>query len=384
MNNTLPIDPVALTADLVRCRSVTPQEGGALELLESVLIPAGFICHRIDRNGVPNLFAKFEGPKDAPVFGFNGHTDVVPTGNVSDWSYDPFGGEIADGYVWGRGSTDMKSGVAAFVAASVDFVRQNPSAGSVILTITGDEEGIAKDGTLAILDWMRSKGESMDACLVGEPTCPNKIGDMIKIGRRGSLTAKFCAVGKQGHSAYPERAINPVEAIANLVVEINQNRVDPSTKNFQPTSSVVTSVDTGNTASNVIPAYCRATVNVRFNDLSSSDDIFAWLRKKANGIEKKFGITIDMQGQCMGDCFLTEPGEFSDLVSNAVFEVCGRKPELSTSGGTSDARYIKDMCPVVEFGLAGQTMHQIDERVSIKEINLLKSVYLNILNGYFN
>lgn len=383
MNYTPPIDPVLLTADLVRCRSVTPAEGGALVLLENLLTLAGFQCLRIDRNGIPNLFAKFQGPENCSIFGFNGHTDVVPTGNVADWSRDPFSGDIADGYVWGRGATDMKSGVASFVAASIDFVSNNPAKGTVIITVTGDEEGIATDGTRAILDWMNGTGETMDACLVGEPTCPLKIGQMVKIGRRGSMTAKFNIHGQQGHSAYPERARNPVQAIAYFAHMLDEQILDEGSTNFAPSTLVITNIDTGNTASNVIPASCQATVNIRFNDHHTSTSLFKWLRRQANQVEKRFGVTIEMEKQSMGECFLTPPGPLSNLVSRSVKAELGHQPELSTSGGTSDARFIKNICPVVEFGLTGQNMHQTDERASIEEIKQLKSIYLRILNGFF-
>ncbi len=383
MADFIPVDPVALTAGLIRCRSVTPEEGGALAMLEKLLESAGFHCARTDRNGVPNLFAKFQGPKDRPAFGFNGHTDVVPPGDISAWSRDPFGGDIADGWVWGRGAADMKSGVAAFVAASADFVHRFPEAGTVVITVTGDEEGDADDGTAAILDWMRDNGETMDACLVGEPTCPSGIGDMIKIGRRGSMTAKFNAHGRQGHSAYPEKARNPVEAIAFLAHRLNDSRLDDGSENFPASTLAVTSIDTGNPAGNVIPGRCRATVNIRFNDLHNSAGLAERLRREADAAGNKFGVSIDMEKKVTGECFLTPPGPLSDLVADAVETECGRRPELSTSGGTSDARFIKNLCPVVEFGLVGETIHQTDERVRVDDINLLKAVYFRVLQGFF-
>lgn len=382
-SNFTPTNPVTLTADLVRCPSVTPKEGGALVLLENCLTASGFSCSRIDRNGVPNLFAKFEGPSDRPAFGFNGHTDVVPTGDESEWSVPPFSGKINDGYLWGRGATDMKSGVAAFVAASIDFVRQSPEAGSVIITVTGDEEANAKDGTIAILDWMREHGETMEACLVGEPTCRSQIGDRIKIGRRGSLNARFKALGKQGHSAYPERSHNAVQAIASLAHRLHHSVLDHGSENFAPSTLAVTNIDTGNTASNVIPGRSEASVNIRFNDNLDSKGIIAWLKKHADEVEKEFNLSIEINVTVTGECFLTPPGNLSDLVAKVVRAKTGQNPELSTSGGTSDARFIKDMCPVVEFGLVGDNMHQTDERVRIDDIHLLKQVYLQILRGFF-
>lgn len=383
MSKSSPIDPVGLTTELVRCPSVTPEEGGALVLLENLLSTNGFSCTRTDRNGVPNLFAKFAGPKDRPIFGFNGHTDVVPPGQLSDWSHDPFGGEMKDGYIYGRGATDMKSGVAAFVAASVDFVRQSPDAGTIIITITGDEEADAVDGTAAILDWMRHHDETMDACLVGEPTCPDKLGDMIKIGRRGSLTAKFKAHGRQGHSAYPERSNNAVQALASLAHRLHHSVLDEGSENFSPSTLVVTNIDTGNTASNVIPGRSEATINIRFNDRHNSARLTEWLREQADIVEQAFNLTIKSEIKVSGECFLTPPGALSELVVGAVHAEINRRPELSTSGGTSDARFIKDICPVVEFGLVGQNMHQTDERVWADDIKLLKNIYLRILHGFF-
>lgn len=383
MNKFVPLDPVALTSELVRCQSVTPIEGGALALLENVLTSAGFKCVRVDRNEVPNLFAKFESEKTSPVFGFNGHTDVVPTGTPEEWNHDPFGGEIVDGWLWGRGSADMKSGVAAFVAASIDFVRANPNAGTIIITITGDEEADAVDGTTAILDWMRVNKEKMDVCLVGEPTCPNTLGEMIKIGRRGSLTAKFHAHGTQGHSAYPHRACNPVAAIANLANRLTETVLDEGSENFSPTTLVVTNIDTGNTANNVIPGHCQATVNIRFNDLHTSASLIEWLQSEAKATSANFNVAIETKVKVTAECFLTPKGELSDLVARIVQQETGQQPVLSTSGGTSDARFIKSICPVVEFGLVSKTIHQVDERVNINDIVLLKEIYLKVLREYF-
>ena len=377
-------DPVALTADLVRCPSVTPEEGGALVLLERVLGTAGFACHRVDRGGVSNLFARW-GPKGAArTFGFNGHTDVVPVGDAAAWSVDPFGAEIRDGMIWGRGATDMKSGVAAFAAAAIDFVRQSPpDQGAVILAITGDEEGDALDGTRALLDWMQAEGERMSVCLVGEPTCPERLGEMIKIGRRGSLTAHFVARGVQGHSAYPHRAKNPVHAMAALASRLSAKVLDEGTEHFDPSTLAITSIDTGNTASNVIPAECRMTVNIRFNDAHSSAALADWLRAEADQVAQSSGVAFEMSLKVSGESFLTPPGPLSDLVAGAVEAETGIRPALSTTGGTSDARFVKDHCPVVEFGLVGRTMHQVDERVEIEQIHRLKAIYGRILRDYF-
>ena len=378
-----PIDPVALTADLVRCPSVTPAEGGALQLLETLLSGAGFTCSRVDRGGVANLFARW-GDKGLPrSFGFNGHTDVVPVGDADAWTSDPFGAEIRDGFLWGRGATDMKSGVAAFVAAAIDFVDQSPPDGAVILAITGDEEGDATDGTVALLDWMAEQGEAMSVCLVGEPTSPEVIGEAMKIGRRGSMTAYFTAKGVQGHSAYPHRAKNPVPAIARLIDRLSSQKLDDGTAHFDASTLAATTIDTGNPANNVIPAECRATVNIRFNDAHGSVSLTEWLDGVARQVAKETDIQIDLRVQVSGESFLTPPGALSDLVSRSVQAETGVTPVLSTTGGTSDARFVKDHCPVVEFGLVGQTMHQVDERVSVEQIRQLKAIYTRILRDYF-
>ena len=378
-----PLDPVRLTADLIRCPSVTPEEGGALRLLETVLSEAGFACSRVDRGGVANLFARW-GAKGAPrSFGFNGHTDVVPVGDAAAWSVPPFGGVEKDGMLWGRGATDMKSGVAAFAAAAVDFVRDTPPDGAVILAITGDEEGEATDGTRALLDWMDIEGERMTACLVGEPTCPERMGEMIKIGRRGSLTAHVTLTGVQGHSAYPHRAKNPLPAMARLMDRLASHRLDAGTAHFDPSTLAIVTIDTGNPASNVIPAACRATVNIRLNDAHDSASLTRWMQDALDRAAAEFGIEGKLAVRVSGESFLTPPGPLSDLVARAVEAETGVVPVLSTSGGTSDARFVKDHCPVVEFGLVGQTMHQVDERVEIAHIHQLKSIYTRILRDYF-
>ncbi len=362
MKNT-PTDPVALTAQLVRCPSVTPFEGGALQLLEKLLSGAGFSCTRVDRAGVANIFARWGSKGHARSFGFNGHTDVVPVGDTAAWTVDPFGAEIKDGFLWGRGSTDMKSGVAAFAAAAIDFVRETPPDGAVILAITGDEEGDAQDGTVALLDWMAEQQEQMTACLVGEPTCPEFMGEAIKIGRRGSMTGFFTAKGVQGHSAYPDRAKNPVTVIARLIDRLSSHNLDEGTDHFDASTLAATTIDTGNPANNVIPAECRATVNIRFNDAHSSESLTSWMRRIADEIAAETDVRIEMKTQVSGESFLTPPGKLSELVSQAVHAETGVTPVLSTSGGTSDARFVKNHCPVVEFGLVGKTMHQVDERV---------------------
>jgi succinyl-diaminopimelate desuccinylase len=373
-------DPVNLTADLIRCESVTPKEAGAIVLLEELLSQAGFKCNRVDRGEVSNLFARWGSGK---TIGFNGHTDVVPVGSLGDWSVDPFGAEIKNGFLYGRGSTDMKSGVAAFAAAAIDFVQNSPPDGSIVLAITGDEEGQAKDGTLALLDWMNKNNEIINHCIVGEPTCPEKMGEMMKIGRRGSMTAYFTVRGIQGHSAYPHRAKNPLPVMAKLIYDLTSHELDKGSKHFDASTLAVTTIDTGNTANNIIPAETKATVNIRFNDKHTSEKISAWLNEITNKIATENNIEINIEIQVSGESFVTALGEFSSLVSNSVYSETGIYPEPSTSGGTSDARFIKDHCPVVEFGLVGKTMHQIDERVSIDQIYKLKAIYFNIIKNYF-
>ena len=377
------VDPVDLTARLVRCASVTPADEGALDVVAGVLTAAGFTCTRVDRGGVANLFARWGARGHARSFGFNGHTDVVPVGREGDWTHPPFSAEVVEGWMYGRGTTDMKSGVAAFAAAAADFVTQTPPDGAVILAITGDEEGDAVDGTVALLDWMQAQGEAMSVCLVGEPTCPNRMGEMMKIGRRGSLNAFFTVKGVQGHSAYPHRAVNPVHALGRLVDRLASTPLDAGTEHFDASTLAVVTVDTGNPATNVIPASCRATVNVRFNDLHSGASVTEWLRAQAAEVDAELGTMTTVEVKVSGESFLTPPGALSDLVAAAVQAETGVMPELSTSGGTSDARFVKDHCPVVEFGLVGQSMHQVDERVEVAQIRQLKAIYARILRDYF-
>ena len=378
-----PVDPARLTADLIRCASVTPTEGGALVLLHGVLSQAGFICTRVDRGGVANLYARWGARGANKCFGFNGHTDVVPVGDAAAWTQDPFGAAVIDGWMYGRGATDMKSAVAAFAAAAVDFVTSTPPDGAVVLAITGDEEGDALDGTVALLAWMASNGERMTHCLVGEPTCPTTMGEMMKIGRRGSMTAFFTAQGVQGHSAYPHRARNPMSALVHLLARLEAEPLDAGTAHFDASTLAITTIDCGNPATNVIPAVGRATVNIRFNDAHSGASLTDWLSGEAALVQAETGVQIALRVQVSGESFVTPPGEFSALVARAVQAETGVVPVMSTSGGTSDARFVKDHCPVVEFGLVGRTMHQVDERVEVAQIHQLKAVYGRILRDYF-
>ncbi len=376
-------DPVALTAALIRCPSVTPEEGGTMAVLEQLLAAAGFACHRADRGGVANLFARWGNKAANRSFGFNGHVDVVPVGDVAAWTQDPFGAAVLDGWMYGRGATDMKSAVAAFAAAAVDFVTATPPDGAVILAITGDEEGPSVDGTVALLDWMAKTGEKMSHCLVGEPTCPEVLGDMMKIGRRGSLTARFTAQGVQGHSAYPHRAKNPMTALVRLLTRLEAAPLDHGTAHFDASTLAITTIDCGNPATNVIPAKGAATVNIRFNDAHSGASVTDWLTAHAAAVEAETGVKIGLHISVSGESFLTEPGAFTALVASAVAAETGVTPQHSTSGGTSDARFVKDHCPVVEFGLVGRTMHQVDERVEVAQIVKLKAIYGRILRDYF-
>ncbi len=374
-------DPVQLTADLIRCPSVTPDEGGAITLLQDLLTRAGFATTRVDRGGIANLFARWG--TAGPVLGFNGHTDVVPPGDPHAWRHPPFSAAIEGGTMFGRGAVDMKSGVACFVAAAIDFVAATPPEGSVILTITGDEEGEGVDGTLALLDWMAANDHRMDHCLVGEPTCPTRMGEMMKIGRRGSMNVYLTAYGTQGHAAYPHRARNPLPALVRLLDVLASHTLDEGTAHFDPSTLAITTIDTGNPASNVIPAESRATLNIRFNDAHTAESLSTWIEAEADRIAAEFGVGIAARVSVSGDSFLTPPGAFSDLIAGAVFAETGIRPTLSTSGGTSDARFIKNHCPVAEFGLVGATMHQTNESVEIEHIHQLKSIYTRLLTTYF-
>ncbi|ANT60083.1 succinyl-diaminopimelate desuccinylase [Salipiger sp. CCB-MM3] len=378
-----PLDPVQLTADLIRCPTVTPEEGGALVLLQGLLEHAGFACTRVDRGGVANLFARWGEKGHAKSFGFNGHTDVVPVGDLAAWTVDPFGAEVKDGVMYGRGATDMKSGVAAFAAAAVDFVKETPPEGAIVLAITGDEEGDAVDGTTALLDYMAAEDERMSICIVGEPTCPEEMGDMMKIGRRGSMNAFFTVTGKQGHSAYLHRALNPMPAMARLMDRLSSHVLDEGTDHFDPTTLAVVTIDTGNPATNVVPAQTRATLNIRFNDTHTGASLSEWLRDEAAKVDAEFGTSTEVAIKISGEAFLTPPGALSDLVAKAVEAETGRTPELSTTGGTSDARFMRHHCPVVEFGLVGKTLHQVDENVEVAQIGQLKAIYTRMLCDYF-
>lgn len=378
-----PRDPVALTQALIRCPSVTPVDAGALDVLETALKGLGFSCHRLrfaeaGAEAVDNLYARI-GDRQ-PNFCFAGHTDVVPAGSVEEWSADPFAATLKDGVVLGRGAADMKGAIAAFVAAAAGFIDDHGGKlpGSISLLITGDEEGVAINGTRKVLDWMQARGEAIDACVVGEPSNPRALGDMIKIGRRGSLNAEITVLGARGHVAYPQLADNPIPRLIKLLDKLISHRLDEGTAQFDPSNLEVTSIDVGNPAVNVIPSRATARLNIRFNDRHSAASLTRWLQACC----AEAGVH-ELKIQVSGEAFLTAPGLFTDVVAGAVETVTGRRPELSTSGGTSDARFIKDMCAVVEFGAVGETMHKTDERIAVADLDTLRRIYRLILERYF-
>jgi succinyl-diaminopimelate desuccinylase len=385
----MPADPIALTQELVRCPSVTPAEGGALQFLEKTLKAAGFTVHRMTfsepgAEDVENLYARIG--TTTPNLVFAGHTDVVPPGDESAWTHPPFASAISNGILYGRGTTDMKGGIACMVAAALDHLAANggkPKKGSISFLITGDEEGIAVNGTPKLLQWCAERGEKFDHCLLGEPSNVAELGDTIKIGRRGSLNGHLIVTGKQGHVAYPERAINPVRGIVNLIEAIQSEPLDNGNANFQPSNLEFVSVDVGNKTVNLIPGEARAMFNIRFNDCHTLDSLKALLQQRA---EKTSGGRIKFEFKFQpsnAGVFVTKPGPFTDMVSSAVESVSGRKPVLSTTGGTSDARFITHYCPVVEFGLVGQTMHQVDECVPVADLAALTGIYRKIIDTYF-
>lgn len=382
------IDVIELTQALMRCPSVTPADAGALDVLEAALKEIGFVCHRLtfsDENtpDVDNLYARLG--TGAPNFCFAGHTDVVPVGDAEAWSVDPFGSEIKDGVLWGRGASDMKAAVACFAAAADRFKHQAGGQfnGSISLLITGDEEGPSINGTIKVLKWMQEQGEVIDHCLVGEPTNPMEMGEMVKIGRRGSYTGFLSVEGVQGHVAYPHLAQNPIPHLAAMVTALDELVLDEGNEHFQASNLEFSTIDVGNPATNVIPKTATATFNIRFNTHYSLDSLDARIRECLDQVAARRNINYEMTCLKNSNPFLTPEGSFSDLVATSIEHRMGRKPELSTTGGTSDARYIKDYCPVVEFGLVGQTMHKVDERANISDIEALADIYTDILVRYF-
>lgn len=377
------IDPVQLAADLISCPSVTPEEGGALNLLEGILKQAGFKTHRLKFDGdgsypVDNLYARFGSGE--PNFCFAGHTDVVPPGDLSKWTSPPFEPVIRERYLFGRGAEDMKAAIAAMVSASLQYINDNKGfGGSISFLITGDEEASAINGTKKVLGWMKEKGEVISASLVGEPTNPSKLGEMVKIGRRGSVSAKITCHGVQGHVAYPHLADNPVSKIVKILHELKTEKLDEGTEFFQPSNLEITTVDVGNPADNVIPGVAEAVINIRFNDRHTISSLQKWIKEVVAKHDAKAEITF----RVTGEAFITQKGKLSETVCKSVHEITGVMPELSTTGGTSDARFIKDFCPVVEFGTTGRTAHKVDENVAVEDVEVLKKVYLRILEKFF-
>jgi len=363
---------------LIRFRSVTPADEGALSYVRALLEGAGFVCEPLRFGGIENLYARFG--TAAPCLAFAGHTDVVPPGDVARWRHDPFGAEVAEGRLWGRGAADMKGGVAASLAASLRFAASGACKGSIAFLLTGDEEGPAVDGTIRLVEILRARGERIDHCVLGEPTSVEALGDTIKNGRRGSLTGRLRLIGKQGHVAYPHLADNPVRALPRALDALLTPALDAGTQDFQPTNLEIVTVDVGNPATNVIPGEVRAVFNIRFNDLWTPDTLSAEIRRRLEATGARYELAFD---PCNAAAFLTKRGPFTDLVSQAALDVTGRRPELSTGGGTSDARFIKDICPVVELGLKSGNMHGVDEYADLDDLDALSRIYERILARYF-
>ena len=374
MTHPDPASALSMAQALIRCASVTPADDGALAVLDAALTSLGFSVTHLTYGETPNLFARIG--SNGPHFCFAGHTDVVPPGNGA-WRHTPFGGVVEDGVLYGRGACDMKGGIAAFVAAVAERLKR-PLNGSISFLITGDEEGIATDGTVKVLEWMRANGQVPNFCLVGEPTNPRYLGEIIKIGRRGSVNFTLTVHGIQGHAAYPHLADNPVHRLVAILQALTAAPRDAGTVWFEPTTLQITSVDVGNKATNVIPASAVAKINMRFNDLHSSATLTAWLR----AVAEKYAERFDLDVQVSGESFLTAPGSDVDKLSRAIERATGHKPKLDTGGGTSDARFIANYCPVAEFGLVGQTMHKTDECASVADLEALTRAYIGILDEF--
>ncbi len=381
-------DAVSIARDLIRCPSVTPADAGALGVLEHILKEAGFEVHRVTfsepgTTDIDNLYARIG--DQAPHISFAGHTDVVPPGDETAWSHGAFSGEVRDGLLYGRGAVDMKGGIACSVAAVLDYLAEHGGKpkGSISFLITGDEEDVALNGTVKLLKWIAERGEKLDHCVLGEPSNVEMLGDCIKIGRRGSQSGTLYVDGVQGHVAYPQRAANPVPDISRLIVALSDEPLDHGSAQFQASNLEFTSVDVGNTAGNVIPAQARAKFNIRFNDNHTHESLRRLIEERvAKTAGNWMRVRVVWEPSNAG-VFVTKPGAFTDLAVAAIEQVTGRKPELSTSGGTSDARFISHYCPVIEFGLVGQTMHQVDERTSVSDLEKLTKIYRGLLERYF-
>jgi len=372
------LDVLALSKDLIRCPSITPEEGGAIQLLSKTLTELGFTCHRLDFGNVPNLYAKIG--DGHPHLCFAGHTDVVPLGDVAAWKHDPFQGEVSDGKLWGRGTADMKCAIAAFTVAVQEFLKNKDFKGAISLLITGDEEKDAIDGTQKVLEWLKAREDIPDVCLIGEPTSQKEIGDMIKVGRRGSVTARLTCFGKQGHIAYPQFTDNPIPRLLKTLGVLLEKPIDLGSDFFEPSRLEVTSIDVGNSATNIIPNKATAMFGIRINDRHSGHEIESWLRD----IAKKNAGRHELEVTCHGDAFLTQDQKFINLISESIEKVTGHIPEPSTSGATTDGRFITHYCPVVECGVREATMHQIDEHVEVADLEILKNIYREILDTHFD
>ena len=375
------LDPVALTQELIRRPSVTPADEGAMDVVQRTLEGLGFSCRRMKFGEIENLYARYG--TASPNLCFAGHTDVVPVGDAAAWSRQAFAADIVDGMLIGRGAVDMKSAVAAFAAAAAKAIAAGQVSGSLSFLITGDEEGVATHGTKMVVEALAAEGEVIDHCVVGEPSSAETFGDMIKIGRRGSINTWITVDGRQGHVAYPHRAANPIPVLIDLLARLQNHVLDEGYTGFQPSNLEVTTVDVGNAATNVIPAQAKARLNIRFNPAHKGAELAAWIEAEAAKSREGFSGTITVEPVISGEAFLTEPGAFTDLVAAAVQDVAGAAPELSTTGGTSDARFIRALCPVVELGLVGKTMHAVDERAPVQEIHDLQKVYERLIERYF-
>ena len=378
------VNPIELTSELIQCKSITPKSEGSLDIIISYLEPLGFNCERIDFGEgiekVENLYARF-GTME-PNIAFAGHVDVVPTGDINNWSINPFGGEVKEGKVWGRGAADMKSGIAAFIAAVSDFLKDNKNLkdfGSISFIITSDEEGKAINGTKKVVDWLKAKSETISGCIVGEPTNVSRMGDTLKIGRRGSFTGSLTVTGIQGHVGYPHLAENPINSLLKMLEPFSKIYLDEGTKDFQPSSIMITSIDVNNDASNVIPGEVKAKFNIRFNTLHSASSLKTMLDKQFSDVTSNYKFDFF----CNAEPFLTNDDFLKTTLQKAIQKVVNINPEKSTSGGTSDARFISKICPVIEFGLVGKTMHKIDENVEVNDIINLTKIYNQFLFNYF-
>ncbi|RAK57805.1 succinyl-diaminopimelate desuccinylase [Phenylobacterium deserti] len=375
------IDAVTLTRELIRRPSVTPADAGAMDVVEQTLAGLGFTCRRMKFGDIENLYARYGSAR--PNLCFAGHTDVVPVGDAAAWSQGAFDAEVVDGVLVGRGAVDMKSAIAAFAAAAGRAIESGAVKGSLSFLITGDEEGVATHGTKKVVEALQAEGEVIDHCIVGEPTSAESFGDMVKVGRRGSINAEIVVEGVQGHVAYPHRAANPVPVLVRLLARLQDRMLDEGYPEFQPSNLEVTMIDVPNTATNVIPGVARARLNIRFNPSHTGASLASWMEEEARAVAEGFKGSVTVKPAISGEAFLTEPGPFTEVVSGAVADVSGQPPELSTSGGTSDARFIRALCPVVELGLVGKTMHQVDERAPVDEILKLQTVYERLIARYF-